>query len=314
VAIPVETPYGPIPVPLPYAGNPPPIPSPAPILQKIHGGIAAGWSDVWGATKDLYDTATSDAKSVVNVGINDVLAIGSAAISVSQTVWSSYISALEGWVVTGIDELGQAVTDEIVRARTDAITLGGMIEALGGYVYDSLTPLLAATAASLWGAIDQLEHTLLGDVAGVESWAIDNIYHPLLNDITGVEQHLIDYVGAVTGLIEDWVKSQLNVETLERIAAIAGLAAALAEITTWVEECGAPMCEQFGPNTDLSKLLKLPKLLEILGLLAGLAALSDPIVVERATAAFVDAFGPGLESLTTNWLAPLEAASRAGTL
>jgi hypothetical protein len=150
------------------------------------------------------------------------------------------------------------------------------------------------------GAIDalrtELDNLIGGAVAGVETWAIDNIYNPLDDRITSVETTIDDAIVGAVADVEAYARDLVNQETLQRLAAIAGIIAAVGAITTFVEECGQPMCDTMGPNTDLGKLLKA---LDALGLLAVLAELANSrftdwedfirTIVDKA-AAMVDTF------------------------
>jgi hypothetical protein len=95
-----------------------------------------------------------------------------------------------------------------------------------------------------------------GAVTGVESWAIDNIYGPLdakiEREIAGVRTD----VWNLTGAWADRLLGDIDAEALRRAAAIAAVAAGVAAIAKWIDDCGEPMCQNLGPKTDLGKLLK----------------------------------------------------------
>lgn len=253
----VETPEGPIPVPLPWGGNPPPIPHIANPLPSFIDKASNTWDDVAGWTTSAFDSATSFLGDTASTSISDVKSMIKTALNLSQTNWSTWISTVEDWTTVSIDELGSALTDEVIRARTDAITLGHMIEALGGAVYDGLGAVLAGAETYADRLVNGVLDALINDIAGVQTWAIDNIANPLLQEIERAQVDTLDRVEGAIADVQDWVRSELNTETAERVLAVAGVAAAVASIATWVDECGAPMCEEVGPNSDFSKLWKL---------------------------------------------------------
>jgi len=271
----VETPEGPIPVPLPLGGHPPPVPHIGNPLPEWKYDFQQGWHGVASAVSGLWHGALSFLDRGAGVVVGDVENIVEAAINANITAWSSFISTLEDWIVVGIDEVGTALDIVSGSFADQVITLLDLIE---GVKADALTWALDTfNNARIYTdqVIDALRADVLRGLADVETWAIDNIEHPLLNDIATVRADLLDWIEARIGQAEAYARDLTDTETLARVAAIAGLAAALARIATWVEECGAPMCETYGPNTDLTKLLKgLEGLLTILAGV-GLANLTE---------------------------------------
>jgi hypothetical protein len=85
-------------------------------------------------------------------------------------------------------------------------------------------------------------------------------------------------------------------ETLARLAAVGALAASITTALTWIEECGAPMCESFGPKTDLGKFLKLLNVAADAALLAELASL-DCAGIEKLLAGLVKVSGGVIDDL-----------------
>jgi hypothetical protein len=114
-----------------------------------------------------------------------------------------------------------------------------------------------------------------GVVGVITGWAIDNIYNPLDRHIRETEQSLQDRITGTAADVYDAAADLVHSETARRVAAVAGVAAVVAAIATEVTECLRPMCDQFGPKTDLSKILN--QLKGLLGVLAGveLATLTE---------------------------------------
>lgn len=234
----------------------PDIPAPGnPIPVIVHGAEYA-WDDVSGWAKGAFDTVTGWFDSAASVAADDVRAVVHSAMDTVQTAWSSFISELEGWIVEGIDAVTQSVTD----LGNFTIAAAQAVWNVSAAYTDAVAQWILADVTGIEGRLSGLEHliedTAIGTIDLLETWAIDNIYHPLLTDIGRVEADVWDAARWVSAEAEAYARDLVDSEAFRRALAIAGVAAAVGAITTWVEECGDPMCQTIGPKTDLGKILK----------------------------------------------------------
>lgn len=305
----IETPEGPVPVPYPLGGNPPPLPHIANPLPELVYGAERRWDTVAGWVSNAWHKGVGFLEGAASITLGDVETIVDAAINASQTAWSSMISTLEAWVVVGIDEIADTITDVRLGARTQAIELGQMIESLGDEVLGWGAGWIAQAEAYADRVVDELARALLSEIGNVQQWVIDDIASPLLGELARVEADVRDELARALGDVETWVRDQLNIETLERVAALSALAAAVAEITRWMDECGEPLCNEFGPGSTAGQLLADADLLKLLGFLLALSALGDPKAVADAAVYVTRVLGPPIEAAIENWLEPLQAAT-----
>jgi hypothetical protein len=127
------------------------------------------------------------------------------------------------------------------------------LEAVASYIVGTLAPGILDELHGLerWvvGAID-------GAVADLRTWVIDDIASPLLDAIAAEGARVDDLIAHGLDTVRGEIADAVDNETLRRIAAVAALAAVVAAITDFVDNCGQPMCDVMGPKTDLGKLLK----------------------------------------------------------
>jgi hypothetical protein len=254
-------------VDVPVIPDAPPIPVPGPPLTIPRLGDRYTWGDVWTATSNAWHTVTSIFHHAASVTMDDVLNVTENALSLAQTYWSSFITHLATELTAEITDLSAFainldadIRKQIVGLYGDIVNVGNFAVALDYALYDEL----AANIRNIEHLLALTPGVIIGDV---EAWAIDRIYNPLLNDITTSVDNVEAVVAeAVHGI--DAELSHLNDVVVPGLLATLGLLLTqVGTITTWVDDCGAPMCESFGPNTDLGKLLK--GLEALLGILAG---------------------------------------------
>jgi hypothetical protein len=262
--VPLDVP--PVPVDIPVAG---------PVLHFIGEGEHAVWNDVWGFIKH---TAT---KTVPDI------------ISIEEHVAQFVSNKIESWVGASLQATASFVNDLAdYTAATGAAIIGDVayiwtslqhaIDYLDGAVYAILADVVGIDNIVIPGLESEIKRlgidvwNLVGHaVDGVESWAIDNIRDPLTAEIEREIASVRTDVWNLTGAWVDELTSQINAERLARLAALGAVAAAVAEATTWINDCGEPMCQQLGPKTDLGKFLKGLKVAEWLAILAYLASLDE---------------------------------------
>jgi hypothetical protein len=287
----------PPPFPMPQAPDIPHIGNPIPVFVDK---VEYAWSDVSSWVSDRWHSVSSWFGGVGAAAAEDVNTVVDNAINAAQTAWASFVSTLEAWITEGLYAAAAATLDVGLYVRSTEISLWHATEAaiddVWHSIWDNVVGIDQAIDA-LRQYVDDVAHYVAG---GVEAWAIDTIYHPLLKDIQRVERDVFDALdGAITD-VEGYAADLVHSEALRRAAAIAGVVAAVATITTWVEECGAPMCEQMGPNTNFSKVLKLLNLAGMLALLTSFGTLTEEQLEQLAAtvvglgeapaATFVDLF------------------------
>jgi hypothetical protein len=268
----------PIPIPItPPVIPPPPFPAPPiphignPVPYVVHGAEAA-WSDVAGWVSDRWRNLLNIGGSLAQTTFNDVQNIVDVALSAEQTAWASFVSTLESWINASIASAEGAIADLSTFVGLEMIALWEAISAgetaLFRAVWDAVYGIDQTIARQWWDTVASIDDA----IANVEAWAIDDIYNPLLADVWGA----ISWADARITNVADWLQAEIDDINLRDIpgilARLGALAGAIALLEAWVEECGGPMCEQFGPNTDFSKLWKI---LDIAGMLALFAAFSN---------------------------------------
>lgn len=304
--VPIPFPEPPPPPPwAPTSDGPPPIPTPTiphignPIPYVVHGAEAA-WSDVSGWVSDAWHGITGFFSGGFTMGWDEVKSLVDVALQYEQTAWASFVSTLESWV----NETTSFLEDAISAAEGLAISISidvwmelqTAIDNLGAAVIGAVYGIDQALARQWWDTVQAIDNA----EANLRTWAIDNIYHPLLQDVWNTISVLDTEIKADVRALEREIAG-LDVGDIAGLAARLGaLAAAVAAVTTWVEDCGAPMCEQMGPKTDWSKLLKVLNVAGMLALLTSIGGLTEAELEQLAAnvasigaspaAAFVDAF------------------------
>jgi hypothetical protein len=270
---PIELPAPP-PVPIPHVHNP--------IPYIVHGAEAA-WSDVSSWVSDRFHNLLNLGGDVVGVTFHDVQNMVDVALSVEQTAWASFISTLEEWIRTSIATVESTISD------LTSFTLGELLQVWMG-LFNSIDAVVQMVLADVYG-IDQAlakqwwdtVHGIEWATASVEAWAIDNIAWPILQEISTEVNRIEKEIGADVRALEREIAG-LKVGDIAGLGArLAAIAAAVAAVTTWVEECGAPMCEQMGPKTDWSKLLKVLNVAGMLALLTSAGTLTEAQLEQLAT-------------------------------
>lgn len=249
------------------------IPSPGPLIQYAGTAEHAVWDNVFGwvkgTAKGFYSLVGGGA-AVVADQVEQVVEAWAGQLLKSL---SGFINELADFAADGLNAVLGIGADAVGLLLTDVLNiedLFGTLEGLVANIADAIIPALLGEIIRIGGSI---EPRILDGLAGVETWAIDNLYHPLLHDLITTAGDLYDAIDTAVGNVMDEIESAVASEALARVLAVAGLATALATITTWVEECGAPMCDTIGPKTDLGKFLKGLSLVGNAALLAELATL-----------------------------------------
>lgn len=248
------------------------IPTPGQLITYVGQGVQATWNDVWGY---ISGAASSAATDILNVEQT----IGQAVLNGIEAYVGAELQALGGFIndaidiaVSGIDGLSTALDTAVLGLYDDVVYLdkiayGLLLDVQG--IEGNIIPNIEQRLLDLGTATAAFIH--LG-IADVQTWAIDNIYNPLLNDVQTLERDTVIAIEGTATRVLDEARSLVKDEVINRTAAIAALATAVAAITTFVEECGQPMCDTFGPKTDLGKLFKA---LALAGELAALAELAN---------------------------------------
>ena len=292
--------FGPPPVPhLPHLANPLPI--------LVHGAEYV-WDDVWDWTKSYWHGLASVFEGGASLGFDTVTTMIDDAVSTAQTAWSSFVSTLESWITAGIDDVGSFAVDLDLKLRRFEIYIQDALDTVGTAILHTLAEDVAAIDADI-ANIERLLGALPIDILGtVETWVATHVADPILEELKREVAAIDKTIEGVAADIRGYAESLVNDETLRRIEALAALGVIVHAITTWIDDCGEPMCAELGPRTNLGKLLSN---LELQTLFAALLALSlgDPKAVADATETIVQAFGPALQATVENWLVPLQAAT-----
>jgi hypothetical protein len=274
-----DVPY--IPVDDPWTGTGPkfPFPPPGPILKFVTQAPQVVWDDVSGAITAIWDQGTQDLKGIINFDFNTLHFFVEQALRAERIGWTSFVTYLQDWVARMSAEASDAL--HLLATTTQAIEIS-----LYDFIANEVAMLEAKILADVVGidvAVGQdilnVEHSIDQKITGVEAWAIDNIYSPLLQRVDQLGIRTLDGLVGVLDEAEAYARTLVNEETLKRIAALAGLASAVAAITTWIDDCGEPMCQQLGPKTDLGKLLKGLNLAADTLLLAELSTMTEAQLV-----------------------------------
>jgi hypothetical protein len=262
--VPIDVP--PVPVDVPIAG---------PVIHFIGEGEHAIWDNVWSWVKGTARTVASDVIAIEN----DIL---HAAIKVAEAYTGSLLEGLSGFIndtfsyaESGLQLINGYATDALSILFQDVFGIDRAIADLRAIVGAIDNVVIPGVFSELLGDIEGVYADLVGGIDLVKSWAIDTIYTPLDAEIRAAERAIPVWAeGALTDA-KAYADDLVHSEALKRAAAIAGIAAAVASIATWVEECGDPMCQTIGPKTDLGKLLKGLALAGDVALFAELANLDE---------------------------------------
>lgn len=109
-------------------------------------------------------------------------------------------------------------------------------------------------------------------VHDVEAWVQRDIAAPLLREVGKVEGKVDGLVRDLGHIIDSRVGSIVNARVAGILATLAALGVTVASIATEIEQCVEPMCESFGPKSDLGQLLKRLEVAKWLAIIAALEA------------------------------------------
>lgn len=273
---------GDVPIPVPDAPPiaPPPLPTPTipalhnPIPVIVHGAEYA-WDDVSSWVSDRWHSLTGIFDSGISFTWDNVKNLVDVALSAEQTAWASFIGTLENWINASVGAVDGAIWDLGTFAVGELIQVTGEIfsvaDTVVGWVGAEVAGIDAQIAEQWWNTIQAIDYA--GGV--IEAWAIDNIAWPLMQEISTEVNRIEATIGADVAALEQEIAG-LNLQEIPAILAKLGvIAAAVTAVQTWIDDCGAPMCEQMGPNTDWSKLLKVLNVAGMLALLTSFGTLTE---------------------------------------
>lgn len=158
--------------------------------------------------------------------------------------------------------------------RIDVHRLVGSVVSVA---HDGLVHLLQAEAfaqsytdAHLRKLLQDVVSLDLRTASNVERWVQTDIASPILREIGRVDAKVGAIAGSLGALIEAEATRIVNARTAALAAALAALGVSVASIAAEIEQCVQPMCESFGPKTDLGRLFKLLSVLKWTAILAAL--------------------------------------------
>ena len=296
------------PADLPAQPGAQPVPIAGPAIKIIQSGAQYVWNDVWNWTSGAFRAANKAEAQAFTVTAENVINVAESAISWSQTAWSSFISILTSALEAEIYDVGNYAVNLGAHLRASIVTLYNDIYVEGGLLDD----LITSVYDTLQGNIRNIE-ALLGALsvdlpAAIEAWAIDNIYNPLVDDFTVSIDNVETVLGEAVQGIDGRLAQIENIDLPSILETLGLVVAGVTAITTWVDDCGEPMCENFGPGSELGGLLDNALLKYLLGLLA-LGAFADPRAVADAALAFAEVGGKPVEAAIENWLEPIQAVT-----
>lgn len=110
------------------------------------------------------------------------------------------------------------------------------------------------------GEVAQLRDDMLAgfkfNSAADRQWSIDNIYRPLEENIGKVQAQALTWADNAYDRATSYADRADDALGLNVLRGIAPTIAAVAALQTESDECVKPMCDTFGPKTDIGKLLK----------------------------------------------------------
>lgn len=265
--------------------------------QGTQTKIAKTWDSLYDYVTEPFKSQTAPA----TLNMPAVIQAFQAPLERQLQVTSTYTNLLADFLNTFAYKetwerlnLGQTMTNlfENTQAQIDAN------DDQLRYLEHLSIPALQGDIARLRAAQVELQRNVL---LVANQWGLDNIFRPLHENINDLEARTNIRIKAGDEKTLDDARSLINAHDAELAAGLGAVALAVKALQSWVDDCGEPMCQQFGPKTDMSSLLK--KLLEggILGLLAGFA-LADPTAVAQAAVAFAQVSGPAIENTVGDWL------------
>lgn len=247
-------------------------PEAGPLIQYPGQGAVQLWDDVWGYGKSIvkyfgrHDGGTS---FVLSTTLDEAIdaAIGSTVKSLSGFINIAHQLALDAqsWASAQFDAMSANIGAIYQYFDTRVSALEGQMKA----VLDLALP-------SLQAQILQLRHDMglsfQFNSAADRAWAIDNIYRPLQENIGQVAKEIPVWSAGALADAKAYTGIAVGALGVKVLTEIAPLSKAVTALQTESEQCTQPMCDTFGPKTDLGKLLKGLKVAEFVTLLAEIAA------------------------------------------
>lgn len=247
------------------------IPQAGPIIHIPIKGAQYVWDDVSSYVSDQAHQAWALLRGRLGGSSGPSYAYVDSAIDAglkkSQTAWSSFVNlnfnALYGAFLNVTDTV-TALTGFVLRNMSE---LGDQVDWVAG----SLAALTATTIPNILDRLTNIETNvpkmISANNAALERWATDNIYRPLKADVTNeaTTRHAADH-----RIVSVDIPAQITAAlapVLAATAAIPSMQNRLSDLEAENADCTQPMCDTFGPKTDLFKALK--SLAGLLGLLAG---------------------------------------------
>lgn len=298
----------PIPVDVPLPLPPISLPDPGPIITFIGKGEHAVWDNVWDWVKNKAAPAAGHV-------IQGEIGLGQDIINAVESYGGHLLQSVSGFINQAYDFASMLANDVNTFAIDVAIGLSQQIQSIDGEIggiIDEIYSIDQIIVPGLEGEIKQLGIDALTWTAiaadGVKSWAIDHISDPLAALIEGVNADIrADVHDGLTRVLSE-AESFTNRKVATLAAEVASLAVAVDAVTTFVDNCGEPMCQTMGPNTPLGKLLKGLALAANAALLAAVLDMNEQELADAVTAMigkfgnivgdFEDFFAPGGEKLS----------------
>lgn len=260
---------------------PPGVPVPDPPIIVIGREAHQTWDRVWGFIKHQTKPKIDAMQSLVVRSIQDA------------------VPAIENYVGEELKVLGGYINDIGDFAAISQYVLNNELGQVSEWAYRNLNNLDASLYATLVH-VNNIEGAFLPqineDIARVreaignmpsflipqlQAWSVGNIFDPLVDDIGRTDAKIRGDVFGLMAATTSELQGQINGNHAEVLGLLGPLTAALPAIEKWINDCGDPMCQAMGPNTDLGKFLKALQLAGILSLLMEIANMSEADVEAR---------------------------------
>lgn len=211
---------------------------------------------------------------------------------------------LIGSAVSKAESLSVALHHSIVNVATH---VNGLAASLAAH-YAAAVHYAQSVALRAERYADARIHTATGVLAALTAHEVNALRAELLRDVINPLHSEVIALGQIVRPITvdvQHVKDILGhnvVPNLAKALATGTAAFTLAHLaTTFVQECGEPMCNSIGPKTNWGKLFERFGPAGLLAILAAIEAV-DPKAAEDAAQHFAQTVGPVLERWAEAWL------------
>lgn len=260
---------------------PPGVPVPDPPIIVIGHDLHETWDKVWDFVKEK-------AHPFVQQMEGQTLHLLAEAVPAIEAYTANGLKALGGFVndVGDYAHIGNWVIGNQMGQIVE--WAGNALDGLTGGLYGALTHINNLEGLLLPQILDdiarlrqQIQDVGANLIPQIEAWAVGNIFDPLVDRIGQTEARVRGDVWQLVGGVASNLQGQIDANALNTLEHLAPIAAAVAALEQFKDECAQPMCETMGPKTDLGKFLKGLQLAGILALLMEVGNMTEADVEAR---------------------------------